>query len=1018
MAIYKNDIVDINLETGNIHRAFLNRAIGMTDNVADHFGVRVWRNGEAVSLSGVSVQGYFRDPRGNNIAITSGNIVSGNEAVVILPQACYNYEGQFCLAIKLVGGGVTGTMRIVDGVVSQTNTGGAVAPTGAVPTYQEVLAVYEDMVDALEDYDDKVEEQDGKINDLKSALVNTTGITPEFDFVDGKYYDTTDGATITVGSPSNNSSLTCAYCACSEGDVITFSGWNGFSSPKSKRPWCFVDVNGSQLQKAGTNDGSYSNYEIIAPANTAYVVVNLDKTAVHRLYKGRLIPKSFDEVKQDQRSIAYAIDEALFGATGSDFPMLFEGGTYIYVSVGSTLTKYYGGGYNKTRKVLKSTTFNAPVNVTLTAKTGYQMNVYTASSGVITVAENGLTSKVLKAGEQYGIILRSTAGTDDISGIATENIIDISYESNIDKLSDDTIREIVTRVGGENVLADVYSSPRIYDGYQIRPSVGTNIASVNKSALSNCMNYYVDVAGYDRVKIWQYSTTGKFGSAFIDADGVITGTIVNNSGSVKDVIVEIPTGTKYLIASIIGTTKENPVTLICDFKFSTSDSIQIGLHTQPKSDGVLNAIKNARQITDIKYTPLAELPRSASLSLDSYAESGSQSFEDKFLQGVEYSGIPYGDLDNKKRLVGTNVSFDTFMSAMSNSGTIEYEESEYEGIYSSYYCCACTGLVAYALNTPYIYSTYYSHFYGMESKFKLVDNGVRHTLEDIELCDVLHVDGHCVMVTDIIRDNEDEIYLIEISEETTRGNTNRDLLGTQYGGKGRRLTYTTEEIYTIFQNYTVYRYSYLDSVKYHGNAYVPMTDEGKRIENPYFPVLPYRGTKCIIDDTRECTLLIESTGYTHVAVTKNGSAWNENGTTDPYTLNGQTPITITCDDEEAVYTARLQTYNNGTLQYQTRTCEWYIMRGASVTYSISSNKITFTVETTRNEFVPWFTNIRDDTTVHGYNQLVFDNYTVTNEDDKYQYTFEATFSGTAPTKYLIGMKSDVYGSIELFGTIS
>lgn len=148
MAIYKRDIVDINLETGNIQRSFLNHSIGMKDQQADHFGVRVFRNGEAVDLTGVSVQGVFMPPQGSPIAITSGNIVSGNVAEVVLPQACYNYDGQFTLAIKLVdaGNSVTGTIRIVDGMVDNTHASGTVAPTSAVPTYQEVLSVYEQVL--------------------------------------------------------------------------------------------------------------------------------------------------------------------------------------------------------------------------------------------------------------------------------------------------------------------------------------------------------------------------------------------------------------------------------------------------------------------------------------------------------------------------------------------------------------------------------------------------------------------------------------------------------------------------------------------------------------------------------------------------------------------------------------------------------------------------------------------------------------------------------------------------------
>ncbi|MBO7711491.1 MAG: hypothetical protein J6S83_13560 [Lachnospiraceae bacterium] len=176
MAIYKRDIADINLETGNIHRSFLNHSIGYMDQKADHFGIRVFRNGEPVDLTGVSVQGVFMPPQGSPIAITSGNIVSGNVAEVVLPQACYNYDGQFCLSIKLVDStnSVTGTMRIVDGMVDNTHASGTVAPTAAVPTYQEVLSVYENMVETLEDYQEVVDTQNGQISDLKSALSQKT----------------------------------------------------------------------------------------------------------------------------------------------------------------------------------------------------------------------------------------------------------------------------------------------------------------------------------------------------------------------------------------------------------------------------------------------------------------------------------------------------------------------------------------------------------------------------------------------------------------------------------------------------------------------------------------------------------------------------------------------------------------------------------------------------------------------------------------------------------------------------
>lgn len=153
MAIYHEDIVDIDLSNGTISRSFLNHTIGSGDESANRFGVMVYRNGSYVDISGCSCQAVFMNSAGEKIALTSYGTVNGNKAYVTLPQACYNVEGQFCLAIKLIGGGITGTMRIVDGVVCNTGTVGTIAPTESVPTYQEVLAVYSEVIEAAASLD-------------------------------------------------------------------------------------------------------------------------------------------------------------------------------------------------------------------------------------------------------------------------------------------------------------------------------------------------------------------------------------------------------------------------------------------------------------------------------------------------------------------------------------------------------------------------------------------------------------------------------------------------------------------------------------------------------------------------------------------------------------------------------------------------------------------------------------------------------------------------------------------------
>ena len=148
--IKRIDLVDIELTGGSLHRSWCKHTIGTADELANAFGVRVFRDGEAVNLGGGSVQGFFRDPQGNNIPLATTGTIDYNVAYVVLTAECYNYEGQFCLAIKVkdTDNDITSTMRIVDGIVDNTHTDNPVVPTDSVPDYTDILAVYEEMLEA------------------------------------------------------------------------------------------------------------------------------------------------------------------------------------------------------------------------------------------------------------------------------------------------------------------------------------------------------------------------------------------------------------------------------------------------------------------------------------------------------------------------------------------------------------------------------------------------------------------------------------------------------------------------------------------------------------------------------------------------------------------------------------------------------------------------------------------------------------------------------------------------------
>ena len=148
MAIYKEDIVDIELESGVIHRTFLHHSIGLGDAKANRFGVRLFRNGEPEAIGTATLTALFMAPNGQNQIIDESNFsgsttIDGNVAYVTLPPACYANEGQFCLAIKLNKSGVTTTMRIVDGMVENTGVTGATVPATQVPTSDQILAAYD-----------------------------------------------------------------------------------------------------------------------------------------------------------------------------------------------------------------------------------------------------------------------------------------------------------------------------------------------------------------------------------------------------------------------------------------------------------------------------------------------------------------------------------------------------------------------------------------------------------------------------------------------------------------------------------------------------------------------------------------------------------------------------------------------------------------------------------------------------------------------------------------------------------
>lgn len=457
------NIVDIELNSGNLHRSWLNHSIGTGDAKANCFGVRLFRDGEAVSLTGGSVQGFFRNSHGENIAITSGNTISGNVAYVVLPQACYNYEGQFTLAIKVINSsaGVTGTMRIVDGVVNNTNTGNAVAPTGTVPTYQEVLSVYNEMVAAKEGSVRFDEAQSLTAAQKKRARLNIDAASLE-DTIAPTY---SESEVYAVGTYcSYNGSLYRCKTEIATPEPWTSSHW--------KKVVLGPDVGEVADSIRGDIAPTYSTSEVYAVGDYRY-----HKGVLYRCIKKIQTPKSWSSTDWEEAVLGTEVDakvNELKSTIGNLYTLEYKAGAYIN-SNGKVYLHTTG-----TSAVYKGTVLQCDGYSSLTVKT------YCGNGKPILVADkdNNILSEIGTGSSSY-TVLSTTVITIPANGYYlyvncnSDNAYQVTIEginvrTEIDRLGDHLTQRIVpleslsddvdfieARMDGTDVVLDMISVPKM-----------------------------------------------------------------------------------------------------------------------------------------------------------------------------------------------------------------------------------------------------------------------------------------------------------------------------------------------------------------------------------------------------------------------------------------------------------------------------------------------------------------------------------------------------------------------------
>ena len=440
-------------------------------------------------------------------------------------------------------------------------------------------------------------------------------------------------------------------------------------------------------------------------------------------------------------------------------------------------------------------------------------------------------------------------------------------------------------------------------------------------------------------------------------------------------------------------------------------NIPLGLHTMPKNEGVLNCIKRARQMTDIKWKIAASIDRVNAISGQSYSDT-TEYFQNEFDADREYVGLPY----SSKNLMCTRRGIDQFITGAANANSNECTQSVYAGDRSvaSYTGTVCITLTSYALHAPQIPSTSYTNMAGLTKKYDLVTDGTPHDINDLELCDILWTSSHAAIITDIERDKSGNVAYIEVSESTKFGSYIKDNSNGDFGGKCRRKRWTKEEFLTWFSSFAVYKYpdELLAIIPYAPNKYVPMEDETPTIANPYLPCVPVDGDKVYhwasSAGTSPVTVLINESWYSYLRVKKNG----ENFALVDVTGLTQVDVTSTAN-EEAVYEAYLCNISDDAETNKSYPCYWMEVASShdATIHDNGDGSYTFSVQRDADNGYPFVVYFNSSSPNDGmFTQLLgYEKEQLQNGNWKYTFTATPPSSVSTITKIAVLFDFGDYG---------
>lgn len=211
------------------------------------------------------------------------------------------------------------------------------------------------------------------------------------------------------------------------------------------------------------------------------------------------------------------------------------------------------------------------------------------------------------------------------------------------------------------------------------------------------------------------------------------------------------------------------------------------------SEGQINIVRRARQLVEIEWTPVYNLPE--------------WDREGTFWAGTTYAGVPYGQPVHGA-YVGYGCAPGEFIKACDDGNSRMYKQLSQFNKVSCIYSTDCSAFVSYCWDLKYRKTTR-----NISDVAELVGDQSVNGLEVGDCLDDIY--NHVILVTGVVRNSAGEVTLVETMEETPAlacrkiygsGELSLDKLVSEYLENG----------------YKVYRYKNRDSVTYTHDCAVPI----------------------------------------------------------------------------------------------------------------------------------------------------------------------------------------------------